>query len=118
MSVKVWGTYMLNGVTVTAPDEEAWTPIVSGVAVSGHQKRSPYWMLEWRKQVVAPCSLEWKEYDNTTLTTLTTRPNDEDGLDAFVTYIDVILQSVTLRQRRGVGTEMVAQFLVNTELTL
>lgn len=102
--------YRINGQEVTAPDEEVWSPIVIGTSLAGEQKRSPYWRLEWRKTVADVCRLDWFDYDNTTLESLTTRP--PKLLDQHETYTDAICQSVGFRQRRGVGNELVAVFLV------
>ena len=107
--------YSINGNSVQAPDEEVWGNIVMGTSLTGRQKRSPYRQLEWRKVITDACRLDWFDYDNTTLASLTTRPYNK--LDEHATYTDVICQSVTMRQRRSVGNEMVAVFLVNTELT-
>ena len=102
--------YALNGSEVTSPDEEVWTPITLGVSLTGEQKRSPYWRLEWRK-TVADCSrLDWFDYENTVLSSLLCRPPGE--LDETEEFTDVVCQSVTFRQRRGVGNEVVATFLV------
>lgn len=111
--------FAINDLQVMPPDEDVWTPIVSGVALTARQKRSPYWQLEWRRQVVDECDLDgsgrdWFLYDNTTLTTLTTRQPGK--LDEYRTYTDAVCQSVTFRARRGVGNEIVAVFLVDTEL--
>lgn len=105
-----WGVYRINGVEVTSPDEEVWSPQVIGVDLNGEQNRSPYQGLEWRKTVSDQCRLDWDEYDNTRLESLTTRP--PHTLDEFETYIDVVCQSVTMRHRRSVGNEIVASFLV------
>lgn len=104
--------YAINGIRVTAPDEEVWTPIVMGIGLRGQQKRSTYWQLEWRKTVGNSCYLDWMDYDNSVLTSLVTRP--QNRLDEFETYTDVICQSVTFRHRRGMANEIVATFLVNT----
>lgn len=104
--------YAINGIAVTTPDEEYWTPPVLGFALSGRQKRSPYWSLEWRAQVVGKCEVDWFTYDNTTLTSLTCRP--PGTLREVETYTDAICQSVVMRQRLGVGNEVVATFLVCT----
>lgn len=102
--------YSINGSNTTPPDEEVWTPISPGSAGTGLQKRSPYRQLEWRKTVAGPCHLDWFDYDNTRLTSLATRP--PGLLDETVVYTDVICQSVTMRQRQGAGSEIVAVFLV------
>lgn len=111
-----WEAFQINGNVVTAPDEEVWTPISMGVSLTGQQKRSPYYQLEWRKVVGGPCHLDWFDHDNTTLTSLTTRI--PDLLDDFETYTDVVCQSVTMRHRHGAGSEIVAIFLINTLQTL
>ena len=105
-----WGTFQINGVEVTAPDEEVWSPQVIGTDLNGEQNRSPYWRLEWRKTVSDQCRLDWNDYDNTRLESLTTRP--PHILDEFETYTNVVCQSVTMRHRRSVGNEVVATFLV------
>ena len=105
--------YAINGIEVTTPVEEVWTPVSSGVALTGRQKRSPYYYLEWRLQVTDMCYMDWFPFDNTTLTSLTCRP--PRALDRFRTYTDAICQSVNFRQRLSVGTEVVATFLVNIE---
>jgi hypothetical protein len=105
--------YAINDVEVTSPIEEVWTPVVSGVALTGRQKRSPYYYLEWRLQVTDMCYMDWFPYDNTTLTSLTCRPPRK--LAEFNTFTDAVCQSVNFRQRLGAGTEVVATFLVNIE---
>ena len=102
--------YAINGTGVTTPDEEVWTPVVVGTSLSGTQKRSPYWQLEWRKQVLDRCDVDWWPYDNTVLTSLWGRPPGK--LDETGQYSDAICQSVTMRQVRGFGQEAVATFLV------
>lgn len=104
--------YALNGVDVTAPDEETWSNKVIGESLSGTERRSPYRILEWTKRVAGECHLDWFDYDNSTLDSITTRSPGE--LVNYETYTTAICQSVTFRQRLGVGTEVVARFLVNT----
>jgi len=102
--------YAINGLIVTTPDEEVWTPHVMGDALTGRQKRSPYRILEWRKQVADRCLLDWFSYDNTTLVSLTATP--PGTLDQHETYTDAICQAVNFRKRLSVGNEIVARFLV------
>jgi len=102
--------YSINDTEVTSPDEEVWSPVAIGTALTGRQKRSPYWRLEWHKTVAGPCRLDWFDYDNTTLDSLTTRTPGK--LDISEIYTDAVCQSVVFRQRRGVGNEIVATFLV------
>lgn len=104
--------YAINDIEVTAPDEEVWTPIVQGESLTGRQKRSPWYRLEWRRTVGGPCELDWYDFDNLTLSSLSCRP--PGILDDFVriTSPAPICQSVTLRHRLSVGTEIVATFLV------
>lgn len=104
--------YALNGTPVTAPDEEAWSNVVIGESLEGTERRSPYRILEWTKRVAGPCHLDWFDYDNTPLSSITTRSPGE--LVNYETYTDAVCKSVTFRQRLGVGTEIVARFLVNT----
>lgn len=103
--------YMLNGIGVTSPDEERWSPIVLGDAIDGLQRRSPYMRLEWHLRADGKCGLDWFPYDNTVLTSLTCRPDGE--LAEHETYTDVFCKSVVGRQNRGVMTEIIAVFLVN-----
>lgn len=105
--------YAINGERVTAPDEEVWAPIESGVALDGRTFRSPYWQLTWRKTVADSCRLDWFNYDNQHLSSLTTRP--PGALASFTTYVNAICQSVSMRQRLGVGNEITATFLVRIE---
>lgn len=103
--------FAINGMKVTSPDEETWAPLTIGTALDGLQRRSPYRQLEWLKQVGDSCDLDWFAYDNTRLDSLTCRPYNK--LDEYETYTDVVCESVTFRQRRGVGNEIVASFKVN-----
>lgn len=108
--------YAINDAEVWSPDEDIWTPVITGQSLTGEQKRSPYRRLEWRRLVTTACDLDggskdWFQYDNTILDGLTTRPPGK--LDEHTTYTDAICQSVTFRARRGVGNEVVAVFLVN-----
>lgn len=105
--------FQINGNDVTAPDEEVWTPISAGTSLTGEQKRSPYWTLQWSKNAADCDRLDWFDYDNTVLTSLRTRRRHR--LDEYETYTDAICQSVQFRQRRQVGMDMVATFLVNVE---
>ena len=102
--------YMINDNVVTTPTEEVWTPIVLGIAGTSMQKRSPYWQLEWRLRAADCSRIDWFTYDNTVLTSLTTRPSNK--IDTSVRYTDVICQQVTMRQALETGTEVVARFLV------
>jgi len=102
--------YAINGHEVTTPDEEVWQNVVIGENLAGNQRRSPYKTLQWTKQVASPCYLDWFDYDNQTLTSLTTRPPGE--LDEHETYTDAICKSVVFRQRLNVGNEIVATFEV------
>jgi len=111
--------FAINDCEVMSPDEDVWTPIVIGSALTARQKRSPYRTLEWRRQVTDRCdhdgsARDWFTYDNTTLTALTTRQPGK--MDERRTYTDAICQSVLFRARRGVGNEVVATFLVDVEL--
>jgi len=103
--------FAINGKGVTSPDEEVWAHNVLGEDLDGLQKRSAYAKLEWRRVVGESCDLDWFDYDNTTLTSLTTRLPGE--IDQYEIYNDAICQSVVKRNRRGVASEIVAVFLVN-----
>lgn len=105
------GAYAINGKRVTAPDEEAWQNIVLGDSNSGGENRSPYKILEWRKRVAGRCNLDWFDYDNTQLSSLVTRaPGELSDWQEYTT--DVHCKSVTFRQTRSIGNEVVATFLV------
>ena len=105
--------YAINDVNVTPPDEEVWSPIVAGVTLSGLERRSPVWKLEWTKRVGSGPHLDWFQFDGQVLNRLVCRgPGD---LDVSRTYTDARCQSVTMRQQRGAGTEITAVFLVNVE---
>jgi hypothetical protein len=106
----MWANYMINGVEVTAPDEEVWSPQVIGTNLNAEQNRSPCWQLEWRKTVSDQCGLDWFDYDNTTLESLTAR--GRGVVDDFTTYTDAVCQQVTMRHKHNVGNEIVARFLV------
>jgi len=103
--------YKINGITVTAPDTEAWTPFVAGESLAGLQKRSPYWELTWSLGLGDNCDLDWLAYDNMELDSLTTRAKGK--LDEYETYIDAKCVVVTLRYSRGVAEEMTAKFRVD-----
>ena len=102
--------YAINGIGVTCPDDALWSPTVIGQSLNGTQKRSPYRIHEWSKQVSGPCHLDWFDFDNTILASLVTRP--PGTLRQQETYTDVVLQVVTMRQVRNVGTQVTARFLV------
>ena len=102
--------FAINDVIVTAPDEDVWLNVSIGDALAGTERRSPYKLLEWRKQVAGPCHLDWFDYDNQQLDSLTTRSFSH--LDEYETYTDAICKSVTIRNRRSVGSELVATFLI------
>lgn len=105
--------FAINGLIVLSPDEEVWSPVVSGESLTGLQKRSPYQQLQWRKAVADSCVMDWFQFDNTTLTSLTTRA--PGVLNFWTTYIHVKCQSVTLSHRRGTAAEAVATFLVRVD---
>lgn len=105
--------FMINGAGVVSPDTEVWDPISMGAALTGEQKRSHYRHLRWQKTIAEKCDLDWWEYDNVTLTSLTTRPPDELAMSE--TYSDAICQSVTMRHSHGRGIDVTANFLVNVE---
>jgi hypothetical protein len=104
--------FMINNLVVTTPDEEVWSPILIGDALSGTQRRSPYQILEWRKQVADRCRLDWFDFDNTVLAALVCTPPGET--DQHERYTDAICQSVGMRKRHSVANEVVARFMVNT----
>lgn len=105
----------INGAGVTVPDEEAWAHNVLGDDLRGLQKRSDYSRLEWRRIVGEECDLGWFDYDNTVLSSLTTRP--PGSVRTSETYYDAICKSVAMRHRRGLASEIVATFLVNLTST-
>ena len=113
-----WGNYAIDGIETYAPDEETWGELVTGEALSGEQKRSPYREHTWTRQVGDACDLDggtddWMAYDNTVLGSITTRTY-KGIMDAFTTYTDAICKTVNVRKRRGVGNEIVAVFWIRT----
>ena len=56
--------FAINGIKMTAPDSATWPPTVIGLSLDGTQKRSPYRIHEWNKQVAGDCHLDWFDYDN------------------------------------------------------
>lgn len=103
--------YAINRQGVPSPDEEVWAHNVLGDDLTGIQKRSAYSRLEWRRTMGQRCDLDWFDFENTKLSSLTTRP--PGSLDTTEIYTDAICKSVTMRHRRGVATEIVATFWVN-----
>jgi len=103
--------FAINRIGMPSPDEEVWAHNVLGEDLTGLQKRSAYSRLEWRRTAGERCDLDWFDYANTVLISLTTRP--DGSLDTHETYTDAICKSVTMRHRRGVGNEIVATFYVN-----
>lgn len=105
------GAHAINGQQVTSPDEEVWQDINLGDAGDGLERRSPYKVLEWRKRVAGPCNLDWFEFDNQTLVSITARPKGK--LKEWETYdTDVKCKSVSFRQNHDTGNEVVATFLI------
>ncbi|NIN66271.1 MAG: hypothetical protein GTO63_16580 [Anaerolineae bacterium] len=105
--------YMINGVIVTAPDEEVWSHIVLGENLQGLERRSPYDQLQWRKTVAERCDLDWFDYEGARLTSLTCTPPGEVGIHRVFTQSQLLV-SVVMRASRGTGREVVATFLVDT----
>lgn len=105
--------YMINGQPVVAPDEEVWSAIEIGNALTGLQRRSPMQMLKWRRIVAERCDLDWWDFDNTALTSLTCTPPEDVGVNRTFTRTALCV-SVTMRQGHGVAREVVATFLVDT----
>ena len=102
--------FAINDQVVSCPDEDTLSPIVIGEATSGLQKRSPYRLLTWRKNIGGRCDMDWFDHDNTRLISLHTRSIGK--VDEYTRFTDVVCQSVTKRNRRQLGTEIVATFLV------
>lgn len=105
--------YAINDVPVTAPDEETWMPIVIGEALTALQRRSPYKRLEWIKHVGTDDrgNLDWWDYDNSGLTSITCTMYNNDKQSAR--YTDAVCQQVTMRIGRNAAIEIVATFLIN-----
>lgn len=103
-------SYMLNDNLVTAPDEEQWQPVLVGENHSNLQVRSFYWRLTWSKTVADACMLDWFEYDNQALTSLTTRPNGK--VDQIARYTDVTCVQVSATQTQNNATRVTAEFIV------
>lgn len=109
----IYGTFFrINDQEVPCPDQEAWSDVVIGQSLDGTQKRSPWKRLEWTKRVDNPCDqFEWFAWDNTTLTSLTTRARGYRNVSER--YTDAICVSVTAVQSHGNMTDITATFLVN-----
>ena len=106
--------YMINGMGVTAPDDEIWSPIIMGDGLTNLQKRSRYNQLTWKKTLVEKCDLDWLQFDNVELASLVCRPPDE--LVEWELYdLHVICQSVTMKQHHDRGVDVTAVFLVRME---
>ncbi len=104
--------YAINGIPVTAPDEEDWQPIVQGPVVAGTERRSPYRQLRWTKRVTSTDKLEdWDTYDNTVLTSLICTPPNSAG--DWEEYTDAICRSVVSRAMHGLNAQIIATFIVN-----
>jgi len=103
--------YMINKKPVVSPDEERWTSDVVGEGLDGLERRSPYKVLQWSKRVIRKDQVDWFDYDNTTLTSLVTRPPEE--IDGYAEYTDAICRSVIMTHSHGVGMQVIATFLVN-----
>lgn len=110
MPVPIGSPYAINGISVSAPDEELWPIVAPGAKLSGLQSRSGYRLLEWHKLVADRCQMDWYDYDDTVLSSITCRKYN--SVHEYETYTDAICQSVTSRKRRGVESEIVATFLI------
>ena len=102
--------FAINDQIVSCPIEDTLSPIVIGEATSGLQKRSPYQLLVWRMQIAGRCQMGWFAFDGTRLDSLHYRSRGK--IDEWTRSTDAICQSVTKRNRRQLGTEIVATFLV------
>jgi len=105
--------YKINGISISAPDEQVWGDIVQGNDLNGLPVISPYKKVEMRQQVGDQCNLDWFDYKGQALTSFTCPPPDE--LDGYQRYTDAICQTVYFSHRQGVAQQIVAVFLVNTE---
>ena len=103
--------YAINRQGVPSSDQEVWAHNVLGDDLTGIQKRSAYSRLEWRRTMGEQCDLDWFDFENTKLSSLTARPPGSSNTTEI--YTDAICKSVTMRHRRGVATEIVATFWVN-----
>jgi hypothetical protein len=116
MADVIGSVYEINGVKVTSPDEEVWSPIVLGENLVPLERRSPYEQLQWRKTVAERCDLDWFDFAEQVLTSLTCTPPREVGVHRVFTQSQVLL-SVAMRAGRGMGREVVATFIVDTRDT-
>ena len=108
----VW--HSINRGATTQPDDVEWfdIPVGSGTSLAGTLRLSPYKFCEWTRQVDDTCGLDWYDYKNTQLSSLTTYPPEKT--DEVETYTDAFCLSVGHRTRRGKANEIVARFLVYT----
>ncbi len=104
--------YKINGISITAPDEQVWSDITQGNDLNALPVFSPYKRMELRQQIGDECNLDWFEYKGTVLESITCPPPDE--IAEYQRYTDAICQTVFFRHRQGVAQEIVGIFLVNT----
>lgn len=105
--------FMFNDKNITPPTEWNWSPIVVGTNLAAKQNRSPMWRLEFRRRVVDRCLIDWFDYDNQRLLSITVPPHDALGETRRYTF--AVVQQVAMRHRLGVGNELVATIVVNIE---
>ena len=108
----------INGAAVIAPDEYNWEEHVIGTSLSASQKRSPWRVMRWTKQVagaddVDGDSRDWFSYDNVTLSSITV-PTYKGYLDDYSTYTRAVCMSVSVRRRKGVANQLTAEFWIDT----
>ena len=105
--------FKINGVSISAPDEQAWSDVVQGNDLNALPVISPYKKMQLQQQIGDQCNLDWFDYKGTVLTSITCPPPDE--LDGYQRYTDAICQTVYFRHRQSIAQEIVAVFLINTE---
>lgn len=102
--------FMLNGQGVTAPDDVDWPHINIGEALDGLQRRSPYRVCTWDKNVDPGCAMDWFDFDNTELTEFICPPPDNSRTS--MRYTEAFCQSVKGTFHHGVLQNIRAVFLV------
>lgn len=112
MGIKAGG-YAINGIAITAPDEESWQRVVNGEGLNGLEVRTGFSILQLTKRVANECYLDWYDYDGQILNSMRARPDPH--IDEWEIY-DTVVQctSVTSRKVHNQAMDITATFLIYT----